>query len=228
MMRVFQPILLLTFLVPTTIWAIPKEKQDIKKTIEKLQAQVDKIEDFSASFTQIFRHKILRRDDSSEGTVKFKKPGLMRWDYAKPSVKSFIVDGKALWIHQPNDKLAMVDHCFKQDTLTASLSFLWGGGNIAKQFNAQYFDAQLGETSDLNVQLTPKEKSKFYKRLILVIDSEKYQVKQSIVVDLEGNTNLFKFRDVQVNRGIKSTDFSYTPSKDTHVSKIPGSVEKCK
>lgn len=213
------------------VWAVPttadkSAKPDIKKDVEKLQAQVDKIKFFSAEFKQTFRHKILKKDDTSEGTVKFKAPGFMRWDYTKPSAKSFIVDGKKLWIHQPKDKLAMVDHCFKQDSLTASLSFLWGGGNIAKQFKAEYFDGQLGETGDLNIQLTPKEKSKFYKRIILVLDSA-YQVKQSVVVDLEGNTNRFKFTDVQFKE-IDASAFVFKLPENTHLSKIPGSVENCK
>jgi outer membrane lipoprotein carrier protein len=205
-----------------------QKKPDLKQTLEKLQAQFDKTEDFSAQFTQKFHHKVLKTDSSSEGNVKFKKPGLMRWDYSKPSTKSFIVDGKSLWVHQPEDKLVMVNKCFKQDTLTASLSFLWGAGNITKQFDAQYFNGQFGDAADLNVQLTPKVKSSHYKRLILVIDSEKFQVKQSIVVDLEGNTNQFKFSGMQLNKSIKSAEFTFTPPKGTHVSEIPGSSDNCK
>jgi outer membrane lipoprotein-sorting protein len=102
--------------------------RDLKKILSQVQTQYDRIQDFSGRFTQVFHHRVLKRKDTSEGNVKFKKPGFMRWNYSKPSNKAFIVDGKSLWIYQPDDKLAMVDRCFKQDTLTASLSFLWGGG----------------------------------------------------------------------------------------------------
>lgn len=211
--------------MPVTSFAVV----DLKPTVQKIQANFDKTEDFAARFTQVFHHKSPALSDiSSEGTVKFKKPGLMRWDYTKPSKKSFIVDGKSLWVHQPDDKLAMVDKCFKQDTLTASLSFLWGGGNIEKQFTYTKFEGNFGDATDINIQLTPKEKSRYFKRLILVVDAKLFQVKQSIVVDLAGNTNQFKFADVKLNQGIKATDFAFTPSKDTHVSPVPGSDEKCK
>lgn len=235
MMRfTFATFLLIIATAQTPALAQPKkttvvaQKPQLKQTIEKIQAQFDKVEDFSAQFTQLYHDKVLKNDVSSEGSVKFKKPGLMRWDYTKPTPKSFIVDGKSLWVHQPNDKMAMVDKCFKQDTLTASLSFLWGSGNISKQFDAQYFNGQFGDATDLNVQLTPKVKSPNYKRLILVVDAEKFQVKQSIVVDLAGNTNQFKFSGMQQNKNLKAADFAFTPPKDTHVSPIPGSSDKCK
>lgn len=204
------------------------EKRDLDKVLSNIQSQYDKIRDFSAHFKQIFHHKILKRKEESEGNVKFKKPGFMRWNYLKPSNKSFIVDGKSLWIYQPEDKLAMVDRCFKQDTLTASLSFLWGGGNISKQFDTQFFDGQFGDATDIHLQLTPKIKSPFYKRLILVVDPKIHRVKQSIIVDLEGNINQFVFNDIKFGAKISPKEFSFVPPKGIHMSMIPGSAEKCK
>jgi outer membrane lipoprotein carrier protein len=203
-------------------------KPDLKKTIEKIQANLDKISNFSASFSQVYRESKTRLESKSEGVVKFKKPGLMRWDYTNPSKKSFIVDGKSLWIYQPADKQVMFDHCFKQDTLTASLSFLWGGGNIQKQFESEYFKKQFGEDeSDLNIQLTPKAKSNYFKKLILVIDAKTYEVKQSVVIDLTGNANQFKFTDVKKSE-IENAVFKFERSKAIQELPIVGSDPNCK
>ena len=37
------------------------------------------------------------------GTVLFKRPGLMRWEYESPEQKLFIVDGKTVWFYVPYD-----------------------------------------------------------------------------------------------------------------------------
>ena len=203
------------------------QTRDLQKILAATQVEYDKIQDFSANFKQIYHHKVLKLEPSL-GNVIFKKPGLMRWNYLKPSKKSFIVDGKALWIYQPDDNLAMVDRCFKQDTLTASLSFLWGGGNIRKQFDAQFFDGSFGEKSDIHIKLTPKTKTNFFKRVILVIDEKTHKVKQSIVVDLEGNLNQFIFSEIRYQTKTNEKEFRFEPPKNVHVSAMPGSVDKCK
>lgn len=214
--------------VPDSTAKKPEKKQpDLKAILAAIQSHYDKVKDFSAEFTQEFHHKVLKKKDSSKGNVKFRKPGLMRWDYVQPSEKSFVVDGKSLWIYQPKDKSVMVDRCFKQDTLTASLSFLWGEGNILKQFDAKLFEGKFGSESDVHVQLTPKLKSPYYKRMILVIDPVKNHVKMSVVVDLEGNVNQFSFSNIHFDSGLKEQEFVFKTPKGAVESDIPGSDKNC-
>jgi Outer membrane lipoprotein carrier protein LolA len=121
----------------------------------KLDAVVDAIQktyegttNFTGSFTQKFTYTMLRRTQESTGKVTFEKPGRMRWDYTTPTAKSFIVDQKALWIVQPEDKVAFVNACFKQDGLTASVAFLWGDGKLKEQFTISWFDGVFGAPTD--------------------------------------------------------------------------------
>lgn len=37
------------------------------------------------------------------GTVYFKRPGLMRWEYESPEKKLFLADGKTVWFYVPYD-----------------------------------------------------------------------------------------------------------------------------
>ena len=60
-----------------------------------MQKVYDGTTEFTGNFTQKYTYTLLRRTQESKGSVKFKKPGLMRWDYAAPAAKSFVVDGKS-------------------------------------------------------------------------------------------------------------------------------------
>jgi outer membrane lipoprotein carrier protein len=203
-----------------TFAAIPK---DLKAAITSLQKTYDSTRDFSATFKQNYHHKVLNKNDESQGVVLFKKPGQMRWDYEKPSVKSFIVDGKSLWVYQKNDNLAFRDKCFKQDGLTASIAFLWGQGKVLDLFDPSWFQGQFGDAKDLHIALVPKKKNSVFKKLILVVDPKTHRAKQSIVVDLEGNVNQFTFSDLRFNQKLDGKKFHFTPPKGTHVSPLPGS-----
>lgn len=200
-----------------------KTKAELERVVGAMQKTYESTNDFRADFTQRFTYTVLRRTQESTGTVRFKKPGRMRWDYTKPVPKQFVVDGSSLWIHTPSDKTAIVNKCFKQDGLTASVSFLWGAGNITKDFTPSWFPGQFGKKSDHHIQLLPKTPNSVFAKLILVLDPKTYRVKQSVVVDTQGNVNQFIYKNLKFNTGLKEGAFAFTPPKETHVSPMPGS-----
>lgn len=205
--------------------AAARSDADLKAAVTALQKTYEGTRDFQARFKQRYTYTLLRRTQESEGTVRFQKPGHMRWDYSEPSKKSFVVDGGKLWVHQPEEGTAMVDHCFKQDGLTASVSFLWGSGDIEKEFNVSWFDGVFGKKTDQHLLLEPKQANNVFARLILVVDPKTHRVQQSVVVDLQGNVNQFLYEDLQFNKGLKAGAFSFEPPEGTHVSRMPGTCD---
>jgi len=199
-----------------------RSPEELKAVIAKMQKVYENTTSFSANFTQRYTYTLLRRTQESSGTVQFKKPGMMRWDYKAPKAKSFVVDGKALWVHTPEDKTAMVNHCFKEDGLTASVSFLWGSGDFDKEFDMAWFPGQFGDKADHHVALTPKTPNAVYQKLILVLDAKTSRVKQSIVVDTQKNVNQFIFDNLVFNKGVNTKTFAFKAPKGTHVAPIPG------
>ncbi|MCP4501958.1 MAG: outer membrane lipoprotein carrier protein LolA [Deltaproteobacteria bacterium] len=199
-----------------------RTQAELERVVGEMQKVYENTTSFSAKYTQRFTFTLLRRTQESTGAVQFRKPGLMRWDYAAPKVKSFVVDGKSLWVHTPEDHTAMVNHCFKSDGLTASVSFLWGSGNFLKEFDVAWFPGKFGDAADFHLALTPKSSNSVYQKLILVLDHKSYRVNQSIVVDTQKNVNQFIFSDLVFNRGVSKKTFQFTAPKGTHVSPIPG------
>ena len=197
----------------------------IRDSIEGLQRAYDGTTDFTGAFTQRYTFTLLRRTQESKGRVSFKKPGLMRWDYAEPQPKAFVVDGKRLWIHQPVDHNAFVNACFQQDGLTASVAFLWGAGKLREQFEVRWFAGTFGAKEDLHLELLPKDANTIFAKLILVVDPTTSRVKQSVVVDPQGNVNQFVFTDLAFNRRLSDTLFRFTPPPGTHVARLPGSCD---
>lgn len=193
--------------------------------VDAMQKVYDNTTEFTGNFTQKYTYTLLRRTQESKGSVKFKKPGLMRWDYAAPAAKAFVVDGKSLWVHQPEDKNAFVNACFQQDGLTASVAFLWGQGKIKEQFNVSWFKGVFGEATDHHLELTPKKPNAVFAKLIIVVDPKSSRVKQSIVVDPSGNVNQFIYSELKFNNGLGAKDFSFTPPSGTHVARMPGSCD---
>jgi outer membrane lipoprotein carrier protein len=167
---------------------------------------------------------VFRRSESSTGHVSYKRPGKMRFDYKTPTKKSFLVDGKALWIIQPADNQALVDKCFKSDALTSSLTFLFGEGKLAEQF-----DIKPGKSAPEGLKrmvMDPKQPQGAYARLLLDVDPAVARVVASTVVDHQGNTNRFVFKQAVYDGKLPAKRFVYKPPKNITVMPIPGSCNK--
>lgn len=190
--------------------------------LDKVQKYYDQTKDYSAEFTQVYTRVALSKTNESSGRVTIKKPGMMRWEYKKPSEKLFVADGAKLYIYEPEEEQVIVDSNFKTAELSTSISFLWGQGKLSDAFNATVGDAEkMGAPKGTNVlELVPK-KDATYSKLVLVLDPKTNQVIESILYETSGNTNRFKFKNAAINKGVKEDLFKFTPPKGVEIIQRP-------
>ncbi len=188
-----------------------------KDIVDKMQKFYERTQDFKADFRQVRTDKAFGRKLTFDGTVKFKKPGKMRWDYKTPEKKLFVSDGKVLWVYEPEDEQA-----FKQplteSTLPTAVTFLTGQGKLEKDFDVTMADKEDPvEAGDYALKLTPKAPTAQYKYIVLDVDPKTFQVKQSFIHDTQGNTNQVTFLKVELNTKIPDSLFSFTPPPGTKI-----------
>jgi outer membrane lipoprotein carrier protein len=190
---------------------------DLHTVIDRMQKRYDQAKDFRARFSQNYSRAAVGRSTVSTGTVALKKPGRMRWDYDKPEPRMFVSNGQTLWLYEPTEKQA-----FKQDLknsqLPAALAFLMGKGKIADEFDVTFAkDAKQGRPGDYRLALTPKQPQSSYKSILFVVDPVSFLVRETVLVDPQGNTNHFIFDDMQVNDKVPDALFKWTPPAGVRV-----------
>jgi len=190
---------------------------DLQTVIDKMQKRYDQAKDFRARFTQSYSRAVVGRTTVSTGQVVIKKPGRMRWDYDKPEPRMFLSNGQVLWLYEPSEKQA-----FKQDLKTsqlpAALAFLMGKGRIVDEFDVSFAkDAKLGRAGDYCLALSPKQPQSAYKSIIFVVDPKEFLVRESRLIDAQGNTNQFVFDDLEVNPKVPDTVFKWSPPAGVRV-----------
>ena len=165
---------------------------DVDRMVEGVQGRYAKVTDFKASFTQTVTRKHLPRPRTNKGKVFFKKPGMMRWDYTAPEKVYYISDGDILWSYQPEDKLAYRMQV-KESELYQALKFLFGQGELRKDFNVT-----LGADRDGHVQLVldPKVAQSNYKQIRLFVDRKTFDIKTTELVDPLDNVSRVTFDKV--------------------------------
>ena len=189
--------------------------------VAKMQRYYDATKDLHAKFEQQLASQMTARPKKAEGEVWLKKPGKMRWDYAKPEKKLMVSDGATLWVYEPEDEQA-----FKQDmhasTLPAQVSFLLGEAKLEKEFDitaAAGDDVKLaapgaGETV---LKLVPKQGTTAYRYLLFSVDEKTGQVRKTVVLDQQGGTNTLAFTDVKQNSGVSDSKFNFSPPNGTKI-----------
>lgn len=75
-----------------------------------------------------------RARKSESGQLTLRKPGRMRWDYAEPSGKLFVSDGKDVYLYTPEARRVEKTKLKTSEDMRAPLAFLLGKLDFAKDF----------------------------------------------------------------------------------------------
>lgn len=210
MMTFFLTLVLATGTQAHPAAASAAEGPDLATVIDRMQKRYDQAKDFRAHFTQEYGRAVVGRTTVSTGEITFKKPGRMRWDYDKPEPRMFLSNGQVLWLYEPSEKQA-----FKQDLKTsqlpAALAFLMGKGKIVDEFDVSFAAGdQPGRPGDYRLALTPKQPQSAYKSILFVVDPKEFLVRESVLVDSQGNTNHFIFETMAVNTKVPDSVFKWS------------------
>lgn len=217
---------LLTGILGLGLVAQTKKAEDVKKkasepptgptaseVVDEVQKFYEGTQDYQASFSQVYKNKLMNETKKSSGKVYIKRPGKMRWEYAKPNKKLFVSDGATLWVYEQE-----ANQVYKQDLkdsdLPTAISFLMGKGDLKKDFTYKLVDnAKAADQGMLVLELVPKSPTTHYKKLLFMVDAQTYQVKRTIIIDASGNTNSMRFEKIKTNKGIKDSKFSFKMPK---------------
>jgi len=187
-----------------------------------VQAFYDQTRDVTASFHQTYVNKLYKRTDRSSGKVVFKKPGMMRWDYAQPNGKVIASTGKTLLVYEPGDEGEpgqVIEQTIAQAQLPQALAFLMGTGKLEDDFTFRLLDATAeGFTTGDVLELRPKTPTPHFDRLLFYVEraaAVRGLVRRQLIIDSTGNRNRFDFSKLKFNSNVDAGPFKYTPPAGT-------------
>lgn len=187
---------------------------EVKELVDRLQAFYEKLSDFTADFRQDYSYKAFKRTTTSTGTVIYKKPGLMRWEYVKPSKKTFVLAGDKVYMHDPEAMLLTVA-TINTSQLSASVTFLFGQGHLADEFAISPMPCP--KCTGTLLQLSPLRPEPRFREVRLEVDPKTAAVLKSTVIDPDGSENAISFLNLKTNVGIDAGSFKLSPPPGTQV-----------
>ena len=202
------------------------EAQDAAAIVGLVQSFYDQTKTLQANFEQTRYTRLYDRYDRASGQVVFKKPGMMRWDYAQPNGQVFVSNGKKLLIYQPPEEGEkngqLIERALDEDQLPSAFAFLTGGGDLDEDFEVRLLEHDNAQFKDGHVlQLIPRKPTPNYEQLVfyvraLTTDGKRAGIVQRVlIIDSAGNRNRFDFSKIKFNRDVSDKRFNYRPPKGT-------------
>jgi outer membrane lipoprotein carrier protein len=184
---------------------------DLRVVVERVQKRYDAASDFRAHFSQTLTNPTFKRKSALAGEVLLKKPGKMRWNYQTPDVKMYLADGAHLWLYEPEDKQAFKQE-LKSSQLPTALAFLTGKGKLTDEFEIAFSSQRgWGTARDYVLSLHPRQAQPQVKEITFVVDPDSFLVRESVLVDGQGNVNDMIFSDIKIGTGLPDSTFRWSP-----------------
>jgi outer membrane lipoprotein carrier protein len=190
--------------------------------VRKLQERYDETRAFKAEFRQEMKVASLGVSDEADGTVVFKKPGKMRWDFQTPRAQQIVSDGTTLWIYQPDDRQVLKASFKGAFVSTTPVSFLLGVGRITDQFRPQP-DARGCTAARLYVSLAAKS-AEDIGALAFGVDRTTFDIVEAAVTDPLGNVTTLTFSNIARNVEIPDSTFEFQIPSGIDVLTPPGAA----
>lgn len=209
-------IMLLT--VSSPFWV---RAEELDRVIDKVQAQYERINDFSTEFEQYSRLSVLARTKVSRGKAFFKKPGMMRWDYQGEDGQKIISNGYTLWLYFPEDNQVQVGRFSRVWAGRTPTAFLAGVGDLRRDFEISFAgEKKTDPQGNYLLLLKPKEALGQLGQLVMTVDPQSYLLVGTSFTDRLGNLTQIRFQNIRINQRLDNSLFSFTIPPDADVLKI--------
>ena len=185
-------------------------------TAQAFAARIDKhynaLHSLSVHFTQKYDGMGMHREES--GILLLKKPGKMRWTYAQPAGKLFVLDGRNAYFYSPGDTEIPRVTAKKLDDLRSPLRFLLGHTQLAKELtNLQITPAENGAYTLSGI---PKNMEQRIASFTITANAD--GVIQSMrIEETDGAINTFTFSDEHPNAPATDADFVFHTPAGAHI-----------
>ena len=183
----------------------------------RVQAFYNQTRTFQARFQQDYTVKAFNKRKSSTGQVTFERPGKMSWKYDSPNGNRVVCNGSTLKVYEKENK-QMFEQPIVDSQYPAALAFLMGRGELTKTFELRLLDAKrMNFEGGYVLEGTPKTPTPAYQKVLMYVDASTAQVRRMLILDAQGNRNMFTFENPVVNTAVAAEEFVFDAPEGTTV-----------
>jgi outer membrane lipoprotein carrier protein len=157
-------------------------------------------------FTESYEGMGMDRRES--GVLLLEKPGRMRWNYAEPPGKVFVLDGKYGWFYTPGDAQVQQIPAKKLDDLRSPLRFLLGHAQLMKELDGLTMTPE--NNGQFRLRGVPKGMEQRVRSLEVTVTADG-TIHAMTLEELDGSRTSFAFTNEEKNPVLAAGTFRFAP-----------------
>jgi outer membrane lipoprotein carrier protein len=192
--------------------------KDLKQVLDRLQRHYHDTNSFTAKFNEEIA-TVGAPKRQRQGTVSFRKPGRMRWEFSDPEKQTIVSDGTTLYSYDPDLNQVLKTPLKQALKSSSATSFLLGIGNINRDFRAAF--AHPATPTGL-VDLILDAKTGGYK-IEVGLDPITYNLMTLTLTDQLGDVTKIDFSDIHDNVELPDSNFAFNAPAGADIVTAPAS-----
>lgn len=185
---------MLVFISTMFYFSIAAELKEVKNPLSGIYS-------FQGDFEQVYFDSLLDRVQKSSGKVKYKKPGLMVWDYAAPEELKIVIGKKNIWIYDPlleNVTMQNIDAVTRVEVL----SFFFQKEKLTDHFREIAPEKKYIKNSKNKsvLYLAPLKENPSFKEIQLQINKKNNAITQFAILEHNNNYRIISLSNLVYNQ----------------------------
>ena len=182
-----------------------------------LQTLDDSLENLSCDFVQDVSYGDTGLTQTIEGSLRFKKPGMLRIEHFKPYRQLVYTDKKNIWIYKPADAQAVkMDWDEWKKSLDPSMSGMLDFGNYSRLLETHSAAVSSGAAGGLiTVALTPKKNPALYTLTLQLSEKDYFPMKLSLLIDKTSVST--ELKNIDRKTPVDAAQFEFKPPRGVEV-----------
>lgn len=203
---------LLAALLLAASFAQPAQAEPCSQAEQALVARAQQVyqglASFQGSFTQEDRVPGAA-PLTAAGTLSYRKPGRMRWEYAPPNEQLLVTDGKTVWLYDPLLE-SVTEQALTDVTEGTPLKFLLGAGSLMADFTCRAITLPPPANDDLTyLELVPRTVIPALAFLQLGVRRDSARIEAFRMLDTQGGERWVRLKDVKTGVSLPADHFTF-------------------
>ena len=146
---------------------------------------------------------------TATGTLAYRKPGKMRWEYAPPNQQVLVTDGKTVWLYDPLLE-SVTEQPLTEVTEGTPLRFLLGAGSLTEDFTCRSVTKAPGVKDGLTyLELVPRTPIPTLAFLQLGVQATSARIDAFRMVDTQGGERWVRLTNLKPGVSLPDSRFVF-------------------
>jgi outer membrane lipoprotein carrier protein len=180
--------------------------ESLQQAVVRLEARLKSLTSLQADFEQLLYSQTVSEPLRGRGAFTFRKPDLMKWQYASPEPQVFLFRDGVFSFYIPSEKQLIRSRSAGERYESEILALFSGARGLREDYDVEAAEFPSGSGAGRQLKLVPRREGE-YTHILIEVDPASGLIGRAIFFDWAGNKTEFRFSKLRPDRRLPRDAF---------------------